>query len=184
MLLYSLEKFEAIPAQLAGSAPLSLPYCNFPPFYFCLFWRHQTRGAPRSNLIKGRGMVMQLNYESFDFHDLHCSAMSLSKRSSHCKPRCQTSWNNIFARIGNGVISPIGSKTFEAMLNRLLLVSGSLAVSTLAGTLKMKQSVNVFQQIPSAFSGSLALKSMVLDSACSCSAIWLRTSFELVAHLD
>ena len=138
----------------------------------------------RSNLIKGRGMVMQLNYESSDFHDLHCSAMSLSKRSSHCKPRCQTSWNNIFARIGNGVISPIGSKTFEAMLNRLLLVSGSLAVSTLAGTLKMKQSVNVFQQIPSAFSGSLALKSMVLDSACSCSAMWLRTSFELVAHLD
>ena len=70
------------------------------------------------------------------------------------------------------------------MLNRLLLVSGSLAVSTLAGTLKMKQSVNAFQHIPSAFSGSLALKSMVLDYACSCSALWLRTSFDLPANLD
>ena len=69
------------------------------------------------------------------------------------------------------------------MLNRLLFVSGSLAVSTLAGILKRRQPVDVFPDIPSTFPGSLALKSMVMDSACSCSAMWLRTSFELLAHL-
>ena len=126
---------------------------------------------------------MELNCKSFDFHDLHWSAMSSSKRSSHCKPRCQSSWNNIFALIVNGVISPIGSNTFKAMLNRLLFVSGSLVVSTLAGTLKRRQSVDVFPDIPSVFRGSLALKSMALDSACSFAEMWLRTSFELLAHL-
>ena len=126
---------------------------------------------------------MQLNCESFDFDDLYWSAMSSSKRSSHCKPRCQSSWNNIFALIVNGVISPIGSKTFEAKLNGLLFVSRSLAVSTLAGTLKRRQPVDVFPDIPSTFPGSLALKSMVMDYACSCSATWLGTYFEVMAHL-
>ena len=109
--------------------------------------------------------------------------MSSFKGYPSVKPRCQSSWNNIFALIVNGVISPIGSKSFEAVFNGLLFVSGSLAVSTLARTLKRRQPVDVFPDIPSTFPGSLALKSMVMDSACSCSAMWLRTSFELLAHL-
>ena len=84
MLLYSLEKFEAIPAQLAGSAPLSLPYCNFPPFYFCLFWRHQTRGALHSNLIKGRGMVMPGGGGTWAFFGWVCAARD-SRLAPHSK---------------------------------------------------------------------------------------------------
>ena len=53
----------------------------------------------------------------------------------HCKPLCQSSWNNIFAHV-NDVISPTGSKTLDAMLNRLLFVSRSLTASILGGTLK------------------------------------------------
>ena len=67
--------------------------------------------------------MIQLNCESSEFHDLHWLAMSLSKRFSHCKTRCQSSWNNIFALIVNGVTSPLGSKNAQQVLLRFGIIS-------------------------------------------------------------
>lgn len=71
------------------------------------------------------------------------------------------------------MISPIRSKTFEAMLNRLCFVPGSWALSTVFGMLSMKQSVFVFHQIPRAF---LRLTLIEING------VWL-TSIPLVVYV-
>ena len=76
----------------------------------------------------------------------------------------------------------MGSNILDAILKGVnrLFVSGSFILSTPYGMLNRKELVIVFQQMPSALSGSLSMKSIVFDCVRSCLAMWLRNSLELL----